>query len=429
MAVILPEAARQALRFEEKVLQNGLTLRLAHMPDYSAVHAIYATDFGSIDRAFAHGGKTVQLPAGVAHFLEHKMFENEDGVDAFALYAKTGASANAYTSFDRTSYIFTATDKIAENLDILLGFVGHPHFTKATVEKEQGIIGQEIMMYQDNAELRCYFAMLECLYQNHPVRDEIVGTVETIAGITPDMLYDCCNAFYAPSNMALCAAGNITMPELEAAVARVGLPQEKTPAPVRIFPEEPTAVCEKERTFAMPVAMPVFALGFKETPEPNGLSGAESAKTDILCDLVTELLAGEASPLYRRLYDEGLVQPGFGGEFGNYNGALHLVFSGEGPDPARVRDEVCKEIRRQKKEGIDKALFETCRRMMYGESVAELENVSRVASQLAGSLFRRRTPADELAALAAVTADEVQEALCAMLDEDNAAFAVVEPVE
>ncbi len=422
MRDFIPPAAAATMQFEEKVLPNGLTIRLLPMPEYGAVHAMYSTKFGSIDRKFTHLGKTAELPAGVAHFLEHKMFENEDSVDAFTLYAKTGASANAYTSFDRTCYIFTATEKMDENLDILLGFVGHPHFTEATIAKEQGIIGQEIMMYEDHAELRCFFALLECLYQNHPVRDEIVGTVDTIAEITPDMLYNCCNAFYAPSNMALCAAGNITMDQLLAAVERTGLPAENTPAAERLTPEEPAAVFCREKALQMPVAMPVFALGFKEKP----VSG-DTVRTEVVCDLLTELIAGEASPLYRRLYDEGLVQPGFGGEFGLYRGALHFAFTGESEDPRRVRAEILKEISLQRKNGIDREMFETCRRRMYGESIADLENVTRVASILTSSHFRGRTPQKELEALAAVTAGDVEAALATMLDEDRSAFALVEP--
>ena len=214
MQTDLPKAAQNALRFEEKKLPNGLVVRLLPMPEYGAAHVIYAAGFGSIDRNFKSKKESVNLPAGVAHFLEHKMFENEDGVDAFALYGETGASANAYTGFDRTSYIFTASSQIEKNLDILLSFVGHPHFTAETVAKEQGIIGQEIKMYEDHAELRCVFALLECLYHNHPVRDDIVGTVESISHITPQLLYACTDAFYNPGNMSLCAAGDISMEQL-----------------------------------------------------------------------------------------------------------------------------------------------------------------------------------------------------------------------
>ncbi len=180
------------------------------MPGYSSVHAIYATGFGSVHRAFKLDGKQVTLPAGTAHFLEHKMCETPKG-DSFTFYAKTGASANAFTSYDRTCYLFSATQKIDENLDILLGMVGKPWFTKATIAKEQGIIGQEIKMYDDSPDWRLLNALFRCLYADHPLRDDIAGTIQSIAELTPQMLYACTKAFYAPSNMVLSVAGKITL--------------------------------------------------------------------------------------------------------------------------------------------------------------------------------------------------------------------------
>ncbi|MDL2254139.1 insulinase family protein [Ruminococcaceae bacterium OttesenSCG-928-I18] len=422
MVTHLPKAAENALRFEEKILPNGLAVRLLPMPEYGASHVIYATKFGSIDRSFEGEQAKVDLPAGVAHFLEHKMFENEDGVDAFTLYGKTGASANAYTGFDRTSYIFTATERMEENLDILLSFVGHPHFTQETVAKEQGIIGQEIKMYEDHAELRCVFALLECLYHNHPVRDEIVGSVESISQITPQLLYSCSEAFYNPGNMALCAAGRLHMEQLLQAVEKADLAKAKTKQVKRLFPEEPPGVYESTREFMMPVAMPLFGLGFKEAA-PQG----DTTKLEVVCDLLTELISGETSTLYRSLYDEGLVQPGFGGEFGCFSGCLHFLFTGEGEQPERVRQSILDEIERMRREGIDREQFETCKRMMYGEAIADLENVERVASMLSSSYFHGRTPAAALDALATVTAEDIEQALSEMLHQDRSAFVVVRP--
>ncbi len=422
MPDFLPKAVAEALAFEEVTLPSGLVVRLLPMPGFGAVHAIYSTRFGSIDRVFETPEGRTELPAGVAHFLEHKMFENEDGVDAFELYAKTGASANAYTSFERTSYIFTATDKIDENLDILLSFVGKPHFTAQTVAKEQGIIGQEIKMYDDNAELRLLFALLECLYHTHPVRDDIVGTVESIAEITPEMLYACAAAFYNPGNMALCAAGNLSMQQLLNAVERAGLSGPPAAQPRRFFPPEPAGVFQKERSFTMPVAMPLFGLGFKEQP----LEG-DTTRQEVVCDLVTELLCGESSRLYRRLYDQGLVQPGFGGEFGSYQGCLQFLFTGESEKPEEVRRELLREIADMRQNGVDPAQFETCRRMMYGDAIADLENVERVASLLTSSYFHGRSPAAGLSALAAVNVEDVNQALREMLQEERSAFVVVRP--
>ena len=271
--------------------------------------SIFATRFGSIDRDFRLDGKEVHLPAGVAHFLEHKMFEDQDG-DAFAKYAKTGANANAFTSFDRTCYLFTATQQLDESLDVLLGMVTHPYFTEQTIAKEQGIIGQEIKMYDDSPDWRLITGLFECLYHEHPIRSDIAGTVESIAEITPEMLYDSCKAFYAPGNMVLAAAGDTTMEQILAACERHGLMRPRSTERVqRLWKPEPMTLAAAHKTLKMPVSKPCFGVGFKEKPlPPNDL------RTEALYDLILSCITGGMSPLYRRLYDSGLVNPGFGGK-------------------------------------------------------------------------------------------------------------------
>ena len=229
-----------------KVLPSGLTVIVRPMPGYSGTHVIYATRFGSIDRDFRLDDKEVHLPAGVAHFLEHKMFEDQDG-DAFAKFAKTGANANAFTAFDRTCYLFTATEQLDESLDVLLEMVGKPYFTQQTIDKEQGIIGQEIKMYDDSPDWRLITGLCECLYHSHPIRSDIAGTCESIATITPEMLYDCCKAFYAPNNMVLAAAGNTTMEQILAACERNGLMEPRPAERVqRLWRDETMTLAAKE---------------------------------------------------------------------------------------------------------------------------------------------------------------------------------------
>ena len=287
-----------------KVLPSGLTVLVRPMPGYSGTHVIYATRFGSIDRDFRLGEREVHLPAGVAHFLEHKMFEDEDG-DAFAKFAKTGANANAFTAFDRTCYLFTATEQLDESLDVLLGMVGHPYFTEQTIAKEQGIIGQEIKMYDDSPDWRLITGLCECLYHSHPIRSDIAGTVESIAEITPEMLYDCCKAFYAPGNMVLAAAGNTSMEQILAACARHGLMDERPAEKVeRLLRPEPMTLAAAEKTIAMPIAKSCFGLGFKEEPLPFG-----DLRSEMLYELILCCICGGMSPLYRRLYDESLTNP------------------------------------------------------------------------------------------------------------------------
>lgn len=405
-----------------KVLPSGLTVIVRPMPGYSGTHVIYATRFGSIDRDFRLDDKEVHLPAGVAHFLEHKMFEDQDG-DAFAKFAKTGANANAFTAFDRTCYLFTATEQLDESLDVLLEMVGKPYFTQQTIDKEQGIIGQEIKQYDDAPDWRLMFAMYECLYTAHPVRDDIAGSVESIAQITPEILYACTDAFYRPQNMVLAVAGNVTMDEVLAACARADIPV-KTGTVERIASAEGPDVAEPYREFSMAVAKPLLGVGFKETP-PAG----DALKTEIICDMLTELICGSMTPLYRRLYDEGLVSPGFSGEILSLPGALSFLFGGETPEPETVRGLLLDEIARLKREGVDEELFTLCKNQLYGELVQDLENIEDVAGALASSFFRGRTPADEIETLASVTLSDVNGALRAMLCTERSATVIIRPAQ
>ena len=314
-----------------KVLPSGLTVLVRPMPGYSGTHVIYATRFGSIDRDFRLDGKEVHLPAGVAHFLEHKMFEDEDG-DAFAKFAKTGANANAFTAFDRTCYLFTATEQLDESLDVLLGMVGHPYFTEQTIAKEQGIIGQEIKMYDDSPDWRLITGLCECLYHSHPIRSDIAGTVESIAELTPQMLYSCTRGFYAPSNMVLSVAGKITLAQAVDACKRNGLYRARAPHEVEWdIPAQTGPLPHKEAFFTMPVTKPCFGVAYREEPLAEG-----DLKRELLLDMLGDLVVGGLTKLYRRLYDEALVNPEFSGDFIAVRGACTVAFTGESDTPRQV---------------------------------------------------------------------------------------------
>ena len=416
------QAARRAANCNIHKLASGLTVLVRPMPGYSGVHAMYATRFGSVDGTFKLDGKLIQLPEGVAHFLEHKMFESEEG-DAFALYAKTGASANAFTSFDKTCYLFTATRKVDESLDILLNMVGKPYFTKATIDKEQGIIGQEIKMYEDSPDWRLITGLCDCLYRDHGIRFDIAGSVDSIAQITPEMLYACTDAFYSPANMVLAVAGNVTREQVLAACERAGLNQPRQlPDSQALWPDEPLTVKEPFREFEMAVSKPCFGLGFKEKPfamdDPMG---------DILCDLVGEVICGDMTPLYRRLYDEGLVNPGFDCEFLNLPGACCLLFTGESDQPEKVRGMILDEIERLRRDGVEDELFTLCKNQMYGEFLQELDNVDDACGAMMSSALKGRTLTDEVEALAKLTKADLEGALRTMLQPERSAMVIIHP--
>lgn len=415
----IKEMVRSVAAEERLVLPSGLTVIVRPMPGYSTTHAIFSTKFGSIDRWFRLGAHEVRLPAGVAHFLEHKMFEDEEG-DAFAKYAKTGANANAYTSFDRTCYIFTASENVDESLDVLLNMICHPYFTVQTIAKEQGIIGQEIKMYDDSPDWRLITGLFECLYHAHPIRSDIAGTVESIAEITPEMLYDCCRAYYAPNNMILTVAGNITMERVLAACARAGLDQGKPAEKVqRLWEDEPMTLRTAEATLRMPVSKPCFGIAFKEKPCDR--------RTEALYNLLCTCLCGGMSPLYRRLYDSGLVNPGFGGEVMRVDGCCAVLFTGVSDEPETVRQLLLEEIRRVRAEGIDREIFTLCKNVEYGDLIRNLENVENAASMIADAALAGETVTDQIALLASLTAEDADAALQEAFSEERMACMLIEP--
>ena len=422
MSELQSKALAEAAADQWKVLPSGLTVLVRPMPGYSGTHVIYATRFGSIDRDFRLNGREVHLPAGVAHFLEHKMFEDQDG-DAFAKFAKTGANANAFTSFDRTCYLFTATQQLDESLDVLLGMVGHPYFTEQTIAKEQGIIGQEIKMYDDSADWRLITGLCECLYHSHPIRSDIAGSCESIAEITPGMLYDCCEAFYAPGNMVLAAAGNTTMEQVLAACARHGLldprPEERVQ---RLWADEPMTLAAAEKRIRMPVSKPCFGLGFKEAPlAPDDL------RSEMLYDLVLCCICGGMSPLYRRLYDSGLTNPGFGGEVLRVDGCCCILFTGESDEPDTVKQLLLDEIEQVRRAGIDREVFTLCKNEKYGQLIENLENVDDSARQMADFALTGQTVAQQIETLAALTAEDADAALQTILQPGRMAAMYIDP--
>lgn len=416
------EQVARTMAYETITLPSGLTVLVRPMPGYSAVHAIYATKFGAIDRDFRVDGKTVHLPAGVAHFLEHKMFESEDG-DAFSKYAKTGANANAYTGFDRTAYIFTASSKIDESLDVLLGMVGHPYFTPQTIQKEQGIIGQEIKMYDDSVDWRLMMALFQSMYEKHPLRDDIAGSVESIAQITPDMLYDCCKAFYRPENMVLALAGNITRDQVLEACARAGLDKPAQPVEVeRLLPQEPAQPWRKKFEITMPIVQTGFGLAFKEPPLEKG-----NLKREIIYDLLPDLICGGMTPLYRRLYDEGLVNPEFDGESLLVEGATCVLFTGESKECDRVLELLREEIARIKTQGVEPELFTLVKNQLYGEAIVDMESVVDAASSMASAYQHGRTLQEGIQTLASLTKEDVDRELATMLDPNTSVVVKVLP--
>ena len=410
--------------WQEK-LDNGLTLFVNPRPGFQKSFAFFATNYGGMDMRFSLDGAWQDTPAGVAHFLEHKMFDTQDG-NALQDLAANGASPNAFTSSAITGYYFESTEKFYDNLAILLSFVSVPWFTQESVDKEQGIIGQEIQMIEDDPEWQVFMNLLAGLYEHHPIRVSVAGSRESISHITADTLYACHKAFYNPSNMVLCVSGNVD-PERVCAIAREILPKEGNPPIQRDYgPEEPAAAAESLRERKMAVSTPIFQLGFKADPAPMG---QERLRRQLIGTLAMEVLCGSSSSLYAKLYREGLINQKFGCGYEAYPGCAFLYAGGESKDPQAVKDALLAEAERLGREGVDAALFQRFKKASYGSMVCALNSEEQVCIEQAQGYFAGVDYLDFPAVFDTVDQADVEEALRTWCTAERSALAVVRPGE
>ena len=415
-----PRTGEQYTRIKHS---SGCTVCLCHMPLFTSTHALFGCKYGSIDSTFKTNRDNgyVTVPEGIAHFLEHKLFENEE-CDAFKLYAETGANANAYTSFDKTAYLFTCTGEFRRNLEILLDFVQKPYFTDETVQKEQGIIAQEIKMYDDDPNWRVFFNALEAVYHNNPVRINIAGTTDSIAKIDKDLLYRCYNTFYNLNNMVLSIAGDfggLTEDEVLEICDRLLIPAEDI-ALESVIPDEPYEVQAKTALVTLPVGMPLFQIMFKL---PN--SYADDPAQCVKHNIMLEMALGKSSAFYNSAYESGLINETFSVSVFDGRGFFVCIIDGEAREPERVYAAVCSELKRLKQDGLCEKDFARIKKQTYGEFVGHLTSVESVASsmlnaELSGIDMNAYTML-ELAA--AVGFDDIVATLTAF-DVDNAVLSV-----
>jgi predicted Zn-dependent peptidase len=405
---------------------TGLKIFIYPKENNSSTYAVFGTRYGSIDTSFKTSDELEPntVPAGIAHYLEHKLFESEDG-DAFVRYAKTGASANAYTSFDSTCYLFSCTENVYESLEILLDFVQSPYFTEQTVQKEQGIIGQEIRMYDDDPQWRVLFNLLGAMYHNHPVKIDIAGSVESIAKITPELLYKCYNTFYNLNNMVLCVAGNVDYNKVLDLCDKILKPSKPLHLD-KIFDEEPLEIVKSRVEQKLSVAAPIFQLGFKEPACKTRLTVQEIAETEILL----EILASDASPLFRRLLDAGLInESSFSYEYFEGAGYASVIFAGESKDPDVVADEIKKEITKIRENGLDQAAFERSKKAVYGRVISSFNSVDYLANAMAADAFADRELFRYIDSVASADISSVQNRLNTQMKPEYSALSIVNPVD
>lgn len=405
--------------------KSGLKIFVMPKEHYSSAYAVIGTRYGSIDTKFKRSDREdfVTVPEGIAHFLEHKLFESEE-LDAFTRYAETGASANAYTSFDKTCYLFQCTDRFEDSLRILLDFVTHPYFTKETVEKEQGIIGQEITMYYDVPGWMSTFNLLKCLYKNHPVRIDIAGTVESISHITDKLLYDCYDTFYNLNNMALAVVGNVDVESVLSVCDEV-LKKSADVKIERTFEPEPREIVKPYDEYYLSVGMPVFSFGYKEACK----TPLRTVKELVEMNVLLEILAGETSPLYTGLFEKGLINSSFSKEYFVGNGYESVIFDGESNNAGEVAEAIKAEVENLRKNGFSDERFEAARRSLYGKEIMSYNDIDGVANSIIASCFGGFGAFDALDVYKNVKKSDIEKLLSEKLDEKYSALSVVKSKE
>lgn len=417
--------ARTGEKYTRVLHDSGLEILIWKTEGHSVKHALFGTRYGSVNTTFKTSDDPdfVTVPNGIAHYLEHKLFENED-CDVFDLYAQTGASGNAYTSFDRTCYLFSCTDNFIPSLRILLDFVQKPYFTEETVRKEQGIIGQEIRMYDDSPDWKVFFNLLEGIYHENPVRIDIAGTQESIAMINADLLYRCYNTFYNLHNMVLAIAGDVDEDEILSVCDELLKPCENKNL-ISIVPEEPDKVKDSYKEQSFEVAVPMFNLGFKSKP----VSNEDIVRETVLCNMAEELLMGETSELYKTLYDGGLINSAFYFETFSGDGFFVPIFGGESRDPEKVREMLDAEIKRRINEGFDPESFEIAKKHYYGSLIKGLGSPESIATGLINAGLRGTGDAfSVIEAVAGASLEDVNACLKTRFDTDNSTLSVIRPI-
>lgn len=360
-------------------LENGLKVIIIPKKETNKKYVIWGTNFGSIDNRFITPDtkEEVFVPDGVAHFLEHKMFEQPDGSNSLDTLMALGIDANAYTTNDHTAYLFESSDdeSFYKGLDELMDYVQSPYYTDENVEKEKGIIGQEIMMYDDDPGFQLYLDTLKCLYSKNPIRIDIAGSIESISKINPDILYKCYNTFYNPSNMVLVACGNFNPDEILNEIKKRLKPSKNNGEIERIYEDEPSEICQKYMEKEMSISMPIFMIGVKD----KQVEISEKVKRHMAIDIILEMLIGKSSNLYKELYEKQILLGEPDSEYEFSKQYAHILISGQSNNPQLVEEMFKTAVQKLKKDGLNSEDFERIKRKIYGDFVTEFNDVASIS--------------------------------------------------
>lgn len=407
--------------------RSGLKAFVIPKKGYSKKYASFSTHYGSINNEFTVSGEkeVIRVPDGIAHFLEHKLFEQKDG-SVMDKFSKLGSNPNAYTGFSHTAYLFSCTDKFSENFQLLLDFVQNPYLTDESVEKEKGIIGQEIRMYQDDPGWRSFFNLLEAFYKNNPVKIDIAGSIESISKINKEVLYKCYNTFYHPSNMVIVVVGDVEHERVfEQVESSIRVSSEK-PAIGRVFPPEERGLNKDYIEQGLAVSMPMFQLGFKDNRlETKGL---ECLMHEVAVKILLEMIMGRSSELYNQLYSEGLINSTFEFDYTIEENYAFSMFGGESADPHKVREKITEKIKSIQKGNLDRDSCERIKKAMKGRFIRQLNSVERISHAFISVYFKEVNIFNYLDVYDKITFEYINEIFNEHFKLDNLALSVIKPV-
>ena len=422
MQIIENSKVKEKLYIEK--LKNGLTVMIIPKKGIQKKYIIWGTNYGSNDSAFIVPGedKVTEVPNGVAHFLEHKLFEQENGTNSLDTLTALGVNANAYTTNNHTAYLYECTDHFYEALDEFMDYVQHPYFTDENVEKEKGIIGQEIMMYDDYPEWKVYLNALVCMYHNNPVKLDIAGSIESISKIDKDILYKCYNTFYNPGNMAMVVCGDFEPEKLLEEIKKRLIDNKSNGEIKRIYQDEPQEIVKDRIKQKMEVSKPLYTIGIKDVPPDN----KEIVKKHISIEILLNLIIGSSSDLYKKLYDMGnsFTVPGIEYEFDKTY--AHILITGQSKDPEELFNLFKKTVKEMKENGVNQEDFERIRKMIYGEYVKEYNEVSDISRMFLSDYFKGINSFDYIEEINTINVEYLEQVLKNVFDEKKMVLSVVE---
>lgn len=420
------------LKVKEKVyiekLDNGLTVMIIPKEGIEKKYMIWGTNYGSNDSVFVVPGedREITVPNGVAHFLEHKLFEQENGTNSLDTLTALGVDANAYTTNNHTAYLFECTDNFYEAMDELMDYVQHPYFTDENVEKEKGIIGQEIMMYDDYPDWRVYLNAMKAMYYNNPIKIDITGTQETISKIDKDILYKCYNTFYNPSNMLLVVSGDFKPEEMIKEVQKRLIDKKSNGKIKRIYPEEPEDIVQEKIEEKLEVSRPMYTIGIKDKVNECSLENkSEVVKKHIAIQILLNILIGRSSNLYKKLYDEGIISfaPSADYEFGKTY--AHILITGQAEKPEKVYNELQKEIKKLKTEGINNDDFNRMKKMIYGGYIRDYDDIVDMSKMFLSDYFKGISSFDYLEEIEGLNVEYLHQMLNDVFKEEKMVLSIV----